>query len=55
MDLWLFMEVLTSLVDPGYRFGDLLLARLVAASSCSSGSPSAPCCCGVTGATAPRA
>jgi hypothetical protein len=31
MDLWLFMEVLTSLVDPGYRFGDLLLARLVAA------------------------
>jgi hypothetical protein len=31
MDLWLFMEVLTSLADPGYRFGDLLLARLVAA------------------------
>ena len=31
VNLWLFMEVLTSLVDPGYRFGDLLLARLVAA------------------------
>ena len=24
------MELLTTLVDPGYRFGDLLLARLVA-------------------------
>ncbi|MGH6885857.1 MAG: hypothetical protein ACREGK_07275 [Geminicoccales bacterium] len=30
MNLWLFMELLTSLVDPGYRFGALLLARLVA-------------------------
>ena len=30
LDLWLFMELRTTLVDPGYRFGDLLLARLVA-------------------------
>ena len=30
LNLWLFMELLTKLVDPGYRFGDLLLARLVA-------------------------
>ena len=30
LNLWLFMELLTTLVDPGYRFGDLLLARLVA-------------------------
>ena len=30
MNLWLFMELLTSLVDPGYRFGALLLPRLVA-------------------------
>ena len=30
MNLWLFMELLTTLVDPGYRFGELLLARLVA-------------------------
>ena len=29
-DLWLFMELLTTLVDPGYRFGALLLPRLVA-------------------------
>ena len=29
-DLWLFMELLTSLVDPGYRFGALLLPRLLA-------------------------
>lgn len=29
-DLWLFMELLTALVDPGYRFGALLLPRLVA-------------------------
>ena len=29
-DLWLFMELLTSLVDPAYRFGDLMLPRLVA-------------------------
>jgi hypothetical protein len=29
-DLWLFMELLTSLVDPGYAFGALLLPRLVA-------------------------
>jgi hypothetical protein len=29
LNLWLFMELLTTLVDPGYRFGDLLLARLV--------------------------
>jgi hypothetical protein len=30
LNLWLFMELLTKLVDPGYGFGDLLLARLVA-------------------------
>ena len=30
MNLWLFMELLTSLVDPGYGFGALLLPRLVA-------------------------
>jgi hypothetical protein len=30
LNLWLFMELLTKLVDPGYRFGDLLLARLFA-------------------------
>jgi len=30
MNLWLFMELLTSLVDPGYRFGALLLPRLLA-------------------------
>jgi hypothetical protein len=30
LNLWLFMELLTTLVDPGYRFGDLLLARLIA-------------------------
>ena len=30
LNLWLFMELLTTLVDPGYRFGELLLTRLVA-------------------------
>jgi hypothetical protein len=30
LNLWLFMELLTTLADPGYRFGALLLARLVA-------------------------
>ena len=30
LNLWLFMELLTTLVDPGYRFGGELLARLVA-------------------------
>ena len=30
LNLWLFMELLTTLVAPGYRFGDLLLPRLVA-------------------------
>ena len=30
LDLGLFMELLTTLVDASYRFGDLLLARLVA-------------------------
>jgi hypothetical protein len=30
LNLWLFMELLTTLVDPGYRFGGLLMARLVA-------------------------
>ena len=30
LNLWLFMELLTTLVDPGYRFGGLLLERLVA-------------------------
>jgi len=30
VNLWLFMELLTSLVDPTYRFGDLMPARLVA-------------------------
>jgi hypothetical protein len=30
MNLWLFMELLASLVDPGYRYGDLMLARLPA-------------------------
>ena len=29
-NLWLSMELLTTLLDPGYRFGDLLLARLIA-------------------------
>ena len=30
LNLCLFMELLTTVVDPAYRFGDLLLARLVA-------------------------
>jgi hypothetical protein len=30
LNLWLFMELLSTLVDPGYRFGGVLLARLVA-------------------------
>ena len=30
LNMWLFMELLTALVDPGYRFGALLLARLAA-------------------------
>ena len=30
LNLWLFMELLTTLVDPGYRFGTLLLPRLLA-------------------------
>jgi hypothetical protein len=30
LNLWLFMELLTALVDPGYRFGALLLPRLLA-------------------------
>jgi hypothetical protein len=30
LNLWLFMELLSTVVDPGYRFGGLLLARLVA-------------------------
>ena len=30
LNLCLFMELLTKLVDPGYRFGDLLLPRLLA-------------------------
>jgi hypothetical protein len=30
LNLCLFMELLTTLVDPGYRFSDLLPARLVA-------------------------
>jgi hypothetical protein len=30
LNLWLFMELLTTLADPGYRFGDALLQRLVA-------------------------
>lgn len=30
LNLWLFMELLTTLVAPGYRFGELLLPRLVA-------------------------
>jgi hypothetical protein len=30
LNLSLFMELLTTLVDPGYRFSDLLPARLVA-------------------------
>ncbi len=29
-DLWLFMEVLTTLLDPDYRFGELLAPRLLA-------------------------
>jgi hypothetical protein len=32
LNLCLFMELLTTLVDPGYRFSDLLPARLVASS-----------------------
>jgi hypothetical protein len=32
LNLWLFMELLTTLVDASYRFGDMLLARLVASS-----------------------
>jgi hypothetical protein len=30
LNLWLFMELVSTLVDPGYRFGGVLLARLVA-------------------------
>jgi hypothetical protein len=30
LNLWLFMELLTALVDPAYRFGALLLPRLLA-------------------------
>ena len=30
LNLCLFMELLITLAGPGYRFGDLLLARLVA-------------------------
>lgn len=30
LNLCLFMELLTALVDPGYRFGQLLPARLLA-------------------------
>jgi hypothetical protein len=30
IDLWLLSEVAATLVDPGYRFGSLLLERLVA-------------------------
>ena len=30
LNLCLFMELLTKLVDPGYQFGGLLLPRLVA-------------------------
>jgi hypothetical protein len=30
LNLGLFMELLTTLVDASYRFGDLLLARLIA-------------------------
>lgn len=30
VNLWLFMELFTTLVDPGYRFGSLLTARLLA-------------------------
>ena len=30
LNLWLFMELLTTLVEPSYRFGDVLPARLVA-------------------------
>jgi hypothetical protein len=30
LNLWLFMELLTALVDPDYRFGALLLPRLLA-------------------------
>jgi hypothetical protein len=30
LNLWLFMELLTALVDPGYWFGALLLPRLIA-------------------------
>ena len=30
LNLWLVMELLTALVDAGYRFGALLLARLAA-------------------------
>jgi hypothetical protein len=30
LNLWLFMELLTTLVDPGYRFGQLMPTRLIA-------------------------
>ena len=30
LNLWLFMELLTTLVDPSYGFGGVLLPRLVA-------------------------
>lgn len=30
LNLWLFMELLTTLVDPNYGFGGVLWARLVA-------------------------
>jgi hypothetical protein len=50
MNLWLFMELLTTLADPGYRFGDQLLARLMA-SAVQVGSPAASCIYGATGAS----
>jgi hypothetical protein len=30
LNLWLFMELLTTLVDPAYRFGQMMRARLIA-------------------------
>ena len=48
LNLWLFMELLTALVDPGYRFGALLLPRLLA-SGLQLGI-ARPYCCGGSGA-----
>jgi len=32
-NLWLFMEIVATLAEPGYRFGELLWPRLVASAA----------------------